>query len=233
MSDPSDADFRPVEANLRESFRVLARGRERADVMELPGVSIASLGATFQMFNAAFLNAPVGSPGGDGGAALPRAALFPRTESAVGVLGSVRTGWNAGFAASCPIAFVAARDETATFTAVVDQQRRVSHRRHVARQSFVFGDHVLMGHGKDRHVHARELANLVGVDAACVHDHLALDGRRGRCSTPVTRPQTRRNGRHACVGEDLGATLTRALRERRVSPGWDRGSHRWEGIPPP
>ena len=30
--------------------------------MELHGVSIASLGVTFQMFNAAFLNAPVDSP---------------------------------------------------------------------------------------------------------------------------------------------------------------------------
>ena len=52
-------DFHPVEANLRESFRVLATGRPRGDVLELPGVSIASLGAAFQMFNAAFLNRPV------------------------------------------------------------------------------------------------------------------------------------------------------------------------------
>jgi ribosomal protein S18 acetylase RimI-like enzyme len=49
-------DFHPVEENLRQSFRVLAGGRERADVCEIGGVSIASLGATFQMFNAAFLN---------------------------------------------------------------------------------------------------------------------------------------------------------------------------------
>jgi hypothetical protein len=52
-------NFRAVEANLRESFRVLALGRAKADVLELPGVSIASLGVTFQMFNAAFLNGPV------------------------------------------------------------------------------------------------------------------------------------------------------------------------------
>jgi ribosomal protein S18 acetylase RimI-like enzyme len=49
-------DFRPVEENLRQSFRILAGLRERADVCELTGVSIASLGATFQMFNAAFLS---------------------------------------------------------------------------------------------------------------------------------------------------------------------------------
>jgi GNAT superfamily N-acetyltransferase len=52
-------DFRAVEENLRDSFRVLAQGRSRADVIELPGLSIASLGVSFQMFNAAFLSAPV------------------------------------------------------------------------------------------------------------------------------------------------------------------------------
>jgi ribosomal protein S18 acetylase RimI-like enzyme len=54
-------DFRAVEENLRQSFRVLAAGRPGTDVAELPGVTIASLGAQFQMFNAAFLSAPVES----------------------------------------------------------------------------------------------------------------------------------------------------------------------------
>ena len=49
-------DFLPVEENLRQSFRVLAIGRPRSDVLDLPGLTIASLGAKFQMFNAAFLN---------------------------------------------------------------------------------------------------------------------------------------------------------------------------------
>jgi len=49
-------DFHPVEQNLRQSFRILAGARDRADVCEVEGVSIASLGATFQMFNAAFLS---------------------------------------------------------------------------------------------------------------------------------------------------------------------------------
>ena len=53
------AEFESLEANLRQSFRVLAHGRPRADVTELEGVSIASLGAEFQMFNAAFLNSRV------------------------------------------------------------------------------------------------------------------------------------------------------------------------------
>jgi len=52
-------DFHPVEANLRQSFRVLADGRPRADLIELPGITIASLAVAFQMFNAAFLSAPV------------------------------------------------------------------------------------------------------------------------------------------------------------------------------
>jgi len=55
-------EFRAVEANLRESFRLLAIGRAKADVLELPGVTIASLGVTFQMFNAAFLSGPVSGP---------------------------------------------------------------------------------------------------------------------------------------------------------------------------
>jgi GNAT superfamily N-acetyltransferase len=48
-----------MEANLRQSFRVLAQGRPQADITELDGVSIASLGAAFQMFNAAFLSREV------------------------------------------------------------------------------------------------------------------------------------------------------------------------------
>ncbi len=40
---------------------MLANGREQGDVRELRGVSIASAGVTFQMFNAAFLSAPVPS----------------------------------------------------------------------------------------------------------------------------------------------------------------------------
>jgi GNAT superfamily N-acetyltransferase len=54
-------DFRQVESNLRASFRVLASGRAKGDVREIGGVSIASAGVTFQMFNAAFLAAPVTS----------------------------------------------------------------------------------------------------------------------------------------------------------------------------
>ena len=52
-------DFRSVEENLRESFRVLASSRPSGEVREAPGVTIASAGVTFQMFNAAFLSSPV------------------------------------------------------------------------------------------------------------------------------------------------------------------------------
>jgi ribosomal protein S18 acetylase RimI-like enzyme len=51
--------FETVAENLRESFRVVAAGRGAGEIRELPGVSIAAAGVTFQMFNAAFLSAPV------------------------------------------------------------------------------------------------------------------------------------------------------------------------------
>ena len=54
-------EFRTVESNLRASFRILAGGRPHGDVREIGGISIASAGVAFQMFNAAFLAAPVAS----------------------------------------------------------------------------------------------------------------------------------------------------------------------------
>ncbi len=54
--------FERVEENLRHSFRVLAMDRPGSDVREIAGVSIAASGTSFQMFNAAFLSCPVGSP---------------------------------------------------------------------------------------------------------------------------------------------------------------------------
>lgn len=53
--------FAAVESNLRESFRILARHSPRGEVREYGGVSIASAGVAFQMFNAAFLSSPVES----------------------------------------------------------------------------------------------------------------------------------------------------------------------------
>src|SRR6266851_1134944 len=55
-------DFRNVEENLRYSFRTLASDRPSGDVREIAGVSIASAGTSFQMFNAAFLASPVSGP---------------------------------------------------------------------------------------------------------------------------------------------------------------------------
>jgi ribosomal protein S18 acetylase RimI-like enzyme len=54
-------DFENVAGNLRESFRAIAASRAPGEIRELPGVSIASAGVVFQMFNAAFLSAPVAS----------------------------------------------------------------------------------------------------------------------------------------------------------------------------
>jgi ribosomal protein S18 acetylase RimI-like enzyme len=56
-------EFESVAANLRESFRVVAAHRRAGELQEMEGVSIASAGVTFQMFNAAFLSAPVVSEG--------------------------------------------------------------------------------------------------------------------------------------------------------------------------
>src|ERR1019366_2290072 len=52
-------EFESVAANLRESFRVVAAHRAAGELQEMEGVSIPSAGVTFQMFNAAFLSAPV------------------------------------------------------------------------------------------------------------------------------------------------------------------------------
>jgi GNAT superfamily N-acetyltransferase len=52
-------DFENVAANLRESFRAVAASRAPGEIRELRGVSIASAGVAFQMFNTAFLSAPV------------------------------------------------------------------------------------------------------------------------------------------------------------------------------
>jgi len=54
-------EFDRVEQNLRASFRVVAAHRTGGELRELPGVSIASAGVTFQMFNCAFLSQPVAS----------------------------------------------------------------------------------------------------------------------------------------------------------------------------
>ncbi len=48
-----------IEENLIEFFRHLARNREGGEVREAAGVSFASCGATFHMFNGAFLSTAV------------------------------------------------------------------------------------------------------------------------------------------------------------------------------
>jgi ribosomal protein S18 acetylase RimI-like enzyme len=65
-------DYRKVAGNLRESFRIIAASRRAGELRELHGVSIASAGSTFQMFNAAFLSDQVASA-----AELSRRILLP------------------------------------------------------------------------------------------------------------------------------------------------------------
>jgi len=52
-------DFHAVERNMRDLFRLLAARRPEGEVRELPGLTVASAGSAFQMFNAVFLNSPV------------------------------------------------------------------------------------------------------------------------------------------------------------------------------
>lgn len=54
-------NFETVAGNLRESFRAIAASRNAGENRELRGLSIAAAGVAFQMFNAAFLSAPVSS----------------------------------------------------------------------------------------------------------------------------------------------------------------------------
>jgi len=54
-------EFNLVADTLRESFRTIAASRVVGELRELPGVSIAAAGATFQMFNTAFLSSTVGT----------------------------------------------------------------------------------------------------------------------------------------------------------------------------
>ena len=54
-------DFHTIEENMRQAFRVLASSRSAGEIREMPGVTIASAGVTFSMFNSAFLSAPVAS----------------------------------------------------------------------------------------------------------------------------------------------------------------------------
>jgi len=64
--------YEAIAGNLRESFRVIAASRGDGELRELHGVSIASAGVTFQMFNAAFLSGPV-----NGHAELSQRILLP------------------------------------------------------------------------------------------------------------------------------------------------------------
>ncbi|HWQ55601.1 MAG TPA: GNAT family N-acetyltransferase [Bryobacteraceae bacterium] len=52
-------DYRAVDGNLQESFRILARHGRSGELRDYDGTRIASAGVTFQMFNAAFLSSPV------------------------------------------------------------------------------------------------------------------------------------------------------------------------------
>ena len=80
-----------VADNLRESFRVIASSRTGGELRELTGVSIASAGVTFQMFNSAFLSGPVATEAELKKRILESIALSTRADWN-GPTGSARTG---------------------------------------------------------------------------------------------------------------------------------------------
>lgn len=59
LGDTEGVDYTAVEGNLRESFRILARHSRTGEVREYDGVTVASAGVAFQMFNAAFFSSAV------------------------------------------------------------------------------------------------------------------------------------------------------------------------------
>lgn len=77
---PSEA----VGENMLEFFRHFARSHQGGEVADLDGISIASSGMAFYMFNAAFLSTPVLDAGGD---------LERRIDQAAGHLGRDRRHW--------------------------------------------------------------------------------------------------------------------------------------------
>jgi ribosomal protein S18 acetylase RimI-like enzyme len=77
---PSDA----VGQNMLEFFRHFARSHRGGEVVDLDGISIASAGMAFYMFNAAFLSKPVPDAGGD---------LERRIDQAAGYLGGDGRRW--------------------------------------------------------------------------------------------------------------------------------------------
>src|SRR5262249_34667371 len=59
VGDTGTVEVQLVADNLRESFRAIASSPTGGELRRLHGVSIASAGVTFQMFNTAFLSGPV------------------------------------------------------------------------------------------------------------------------------------------------------------------------------
>jgi hypothetical protein len=84
-------NFEPVDRNLRESMQCYARGAERGEIREMPGVLVANASSGSAVFNAAMLACPVGAEPAE----LDRRIMIARSSSrragCGGVSGSART----------------------------------------------------------------------------------------------------------------------------------------------
>ena len=111
------------------------------------------------------------------------------------------------------VPLVAAHDQPARLRPEVDEKGRVSHRRHVGRETGRLCDEVLVRHRHDRDVDPRQRADLARVHATCVDD----DRRRDRAPIRLdARDATAldRDSGDACPRRDLGAAPPRALCQR-------------------
>ncbi len=111
------------------------------------------------------------------------------------------------------IALVAAHDQPARFGPVIDEQRRIAHGRHVARQARGRRDQVLVGHRDEGHVDADQASNLGREHAAGVDDQLGVDGALVGDHAPHATLRGL-DGRHPRVLVDLRAATACPLYER-------------------
>ena len=135
----------------------------------------------------------------------PRPVLFEKPR--------VEVGRNTVEPPRLAVTLVAAHDQPARLGPEVDEQRRVSHRRHLEREPRRLRDEVLVRHRHDRDVDARESADLLRVHATGVDDDLGLD--RAAVGLDARHaPALDGDARDAGAGRDLCAAAPRPFGER-------------------
>ena len=112
------------------------------------------------------------------------------------------------------VPLVPAHDQPAGLRPEVDEERRVTHRRHVEREAAGLQHEVLVRDGHDRHGDARERAELAREHPTGVDDDLGLD--RAPVRLDRRHPTALgRDARDARLRRDLRAAPSGPLRERK------------------